>query len=335
MDRWRCKVIIGRISGKELAKLREAEGEELFDKNVRGYLKLQNQVNKEIYKTASSNESASNFFFLNNGITIVCGRVSFFNVDESPDLEIHDLQVVNGGQTTNSIFEAYRNKTLSENTYLLIRIVETLDQELLDKITEATNTQTSVKSRDLHSNDDIQRTLENILKTKGYFYEARANKYKDNPLARGKRIDMLLAAQALYAFCHKMPADAKNKKRDLTGVLYFDIFNETTNPDDLILAYKTLEYVRKMHQNFINKFTFVKYAEFHSITMLGELGVKELSDLNKQSVKKKYRDILNAIKIVVDEEIQSKGDDYSHRALFINPASIGRIKEAYVEMSKK
>jgi hypothetical protein len=324
-----ARVIAGRLSGKTLAELRKEYGSELFDRNVRGYLSKKNPVNKEIYSSATDPTDASRFFFLNNGITIVCNNVSYLPVEESPEIEITNLQIVNGGQTTNSIFEALQDNKLADSLYVLARIVATQNSDLIEKITESTNTQTNVRARDLHSNDLVQKTVERLLRNQGYYYETRKNKYKASPLARGKRIDMEAAAQAYYAFNRKKPADAKNKKRDLFGPLYDEIFNESDMQlaDGLLLSYKTLEWVRRLHPNYREKYNFVKYAELHSIALLSFGGIKTLVELDKVPAKNLYESILAAMAEIVRDDSKRLGEQYSHRILFINPETLGRIRE--------
>ena len=330
-----ARVIVGRISGKEIAELCKKEGKELFERNVRGYFgRKKNIVNKGIYKTATDPIEGSRFFFLNNGITIVCNSVSYLAVRENPEIEITNLQIVNGGQTTNSIYEAYQAGVLDESVYVLLKIVATEKKELVEKIAESTNTQTNVNARDLRSNDQIQKTIERMLFNEGYYYETRKGKFREQPSAKGKRIDMEVATQAFYAFNFKKPADAKNKKRQLFGTLYEEIFSDEDKKiaENILTSYLTLDWVRKLHPKYRDKYTFVKYAEFHSLALLSLLEIKTAADLEKEETQNLYELILKATAEIVDEEIKKLGDRYSHRMLFIDPATYGRISEAIVDI---
>jgi len=331
-----ARVVVGRISGRELAELRKREGMELFDRNVRGYLTRQNTVNKDIFATATDREAAGRFFFLNNGVTIVCSNLHYLPIEESPELEISNLQVVNGGQTTNSIFEALEAGQLAASVYVLVRIVATENTGFIEKITESTNKQTNVRSRDLRSNDITQKTIARLLLNKGFYYETRKNKYKDSPAARTKRIDMEVAAQACYAFTHKKPADAKNKKRELFGSLYEDVFqgDDMQLAENILVSFKCLEWVRKQHARYKGKYSFVKYAELHSIALLAENGANTVSTLSDKLIPT-YEKILRATDVIVKEENDKLKEEYSHRMLFIDPATFGRIKEALEDIPKK
>lgn len=329
------RVIVGRVSGRELAELCKREGKDLFDINVRGYLSKKNSVNKEIYRSATNPIEGSNFFILNNGVTIVCKSVSYLPIADSPEIEISSLQIVNGGQTTNSIFEALQANALVDSLYVLIKIIATESKDLIEKIAESTNAQTNVRTRDLRSNDQIQKAIERLLLNQGFYYESRKNKFRESPAAKGKRIDMEVAAQAYYSFICQKPADAKNKKRQLFGPLYDEIFSDEEKKlaDNILLSYKTLEWTRKQHSALKKQFSFVKYAELHSIAMLRNEGITSLADLDKKEAKTKYLTLLKATAELVGEESEKLGDSYSHRQLFIDSSTLGRIKELMVKLS--
>lgn len=324
-----ARTIVGRISGAELAKLRDENGLELFDRNVRGYLSRSNDVNKKIIQTATGDD-AYRFFFLNNGLTLVCSKYKYLPSDESPEVEISDLQIVNGGQTTNALHEAYAKGLLKDQVNVLIRIIETTDDELLEKITESTNTQTLVNARDLRSNDSIQKKIESHLLPKGYYYEARTNKYKnDKTVLKDKRVDAVKAAQAYYAYNEQKPADAKNKPRLLFGTLYNEIFNDSLDIDTLLNSYLLYKYVNKLTRHYKKEFSFASYAEFHTLAMLKKLGVTDLEDTDR--IDQLVNIVLSSTAKVVQNEISEKKESYSHRAFFIEPTTLGRIEELVKE----
>ena len=65
-----------------------------------------------------------------------------------------------------------------------MRIYETKQREISHRIAESTNSQTPIKSRDLHSNDDVQKKLEDEFFAMGYFYERKTDQYKDQEKKR-------------------------------------------------------------------------------------------------------------------------------------------------------
>ena len=89
------------------------KGYPIFDKNIREYLGNKG-VNKSIYQTLLDEEDRKNFFYYNNGITVICDRMtkivtqpSDYNMNAA--FTIDNPQIVNGCQTVNSIYEALKN----------------------------------------------------------------------------------------------------------------------------------------------------------------------------------------------------------------------------------
>lgn len=99
--------------------------EDAFNDNIRIYLRLKNRINQSIFETALSDENFI-FWYLNNGITILCDECNYTPNSRSPFVELKNLQIVNGGQTTHALFEAYqRAPEKIQNVLVLVRICET------------------------------------------------------------------------------------------------------------------------------------------------------------------------------------------------------------------
>lgn len=320
------RAILGKVQGKVIAELREKNGDLLFDKNVRGYLaRSRNEVNRGIYDSATGHQSPF-FFYLNNGVTITCSDFTYSPTSESPHVHAKNIQIVNGGQTTNSLFEASRVKDLKEDVYVLVRLIRIDDPDLLSKIIATTNSQTAVNSRDLHSNDEIQRVIEVALRTKGFYYEARKDKHKNE--SKKLRIDSKDVAQLYYAAVHRQPAVAKNHKRELYGSLYQKIFNQDLKPEELLVCHLLYQEVKELNTDSRNEYSFVQDAALHTLAVLYSMGLNSLESLSdKDRIEKNYRKIIKATKVVVDEKKEADGDSYSHRRLFIDTSTLGKIEE--------
>ena len=50
------------------------------------------------------------FMYLNNGVTILCENAEYAPNTRSPHVELINFQIINGGQTSHSIFEVYNIK---------------------------------------------------------------------------------------------------------------------------------------------------------------------------------------------------------------------------------
>ncbi|WP_408539176.1 AIPR family protein, partial [Salmonella enterica] len=115
---------------------------EIFNDNVRVYLSRTNKINRRIIETALSDRSPL-FWYLNNGITVTCDSFSYIKGKRAPLVELKNIQIVNGGQTSNALFEASLNsEERLEDVLILVRIIETKSQPVSLAIAESTNSQT-------------------------------------------------------------------------------------------------------------------------------------------------------------------------------------------------
>ncbi len=329
-DTGNARLFVGTIEGQHLASLIEEHGDDLFERNVRTYLRQNNIVNKGIFRTATSLQSPY-FVYMNNGLTLTCKKFSYTPVQNSPVLEIENVQIVNGQQTARSLYDAGKGKKLKDNVRVLVRIVETTDPRLLMQIIEATNSQSKVTSRDLHSNDEIQKLIEQNLLSKGYFYEARKNKYRGKE--GKKRVDAEVAVQSYYSIFFEQPAIAKDKKKLLFGDKYDELFNESTNPEDILYAFLLLRYVQKNNKQdkYLRKFNFLKDATLHTTALMHRYANNKKSRIemlkNTENAKKVYEKCIKATAILVKEKYKLEKEKYEHRRTFKDPETYGRILE--------
>lgn len=234
------RVCIGRMPVREVAALMRQHGDRLLERNIRRYLGLHgNRINEGIRDTLQSGQ-ASNFYFFNNGLTLVCSDFAY-NALQSSDYQVRveNLQIVNGGQTCMTIVKtadalAAQGKTLPADASVLVRLYKLpRDQEdLVLQITQATNSQNPVDLKDLRSNDALQRQLEASVGALGFHYR---RKRADGPL-KTTDITTGVAAQALLAVWREAPHQAKFLTREHFGKLYPTVFPATLNGAQLVLA---------------------------------------------------------------------------------------------------
>jgi hypothetical protein len=220
--------------------------EDAFEDNVRVYLKQRSKINKTIKETALSDD-AYRFFYYNNGITITCSHFEYPKKVRNPIIELENLQIVNDSQTIHALFDAFREKDDNfEHIDILCRIYETNKEELSINIAEYTNSQNPVNTRDIRSNDFVQKKLEKELQALGYLYERKKGQHIGKPKA--KRIDAEKAGQALFAFYTKMPAEAKNNKKLIFAEKYDDVFTDQITADSVLTVIRLFNEIesRKM-----------------------------------------------------------------------------------------
>ena len=207
---------------------------DLFEENVRVYLGEQNDINRQIYDTAVSNE-AGMFWYLNNGITIVCERFGFQPGYKNAPLELMNPQVVNGGQTSHALFQASRTSFDSlQRVRLLVRIIETQDKSLYAKVAEATNSQTSIRSRDLRSNDPVLVRLEASLAPHGWYLDRKRNQH--STVDEAFRIDALKLGQIWMAYVRGEPDKAKTASDRIFGEYFPLVFDPAEIDAERVVA---------------------------------------------------------------------------------------------------
>ncbi len=156
-----------RMSAYELCRLLDNEKKAnetintLFSSNIRGFLGRDNFTNSRILSTLRDDKLKDYFAFLNNGITIICSKMRLPDDMQSGIylIETENPLIINGLQTTNVIYQEYLNGTDLGGVYVTVRLYETDEPDLIDLITDATNTQSSIDFRDKISNKPFLKRL--------------------------------------------------------------------------------------------------------------------------------------------------------------------------------
>lgn len=231
------RVLIGRMSVSELARLTNEYDNQLFERNIRRYLGLAgNRVNEAMADTLDDSNQRSNFYFYNNGVTITCSQFRH-NALQKDNWTVHvnDLQIVNGGQTARTVQEICK-KTGPEigGAEVLIRIYELQDNdtEIVEAITFATNSQNPVGLRDLKANDSRQKALNESIAGLGYKYRA---KREDRPVSSDE-FTSAVVAEAVLAVWRRRPHQARFSTRGHFGALYDTIFEKNLNGAQAVIA---------------------------------------------------------------------------------------------------
>lgn len=152
------------LNGKILAELYENHGERLLEQNVRTFLQFRGNTNKGMRKTIQKEPEL--FFAFNNGLTATAESLYFSESNPNEIVAIKDLQIVNGGQTTASIFNTYKKdgSDLSK-VYVQVKLTVVKPEEIEDlvpRISEFANTQNKVNAADFFSNSPFHREMEKL-----------------------------------------------------------------------------------------------------------------------------------------------------------------------------
>lgn len=174
----------GQVSGLQLAELWNQYGNSLFSKNIRKLL-AETEINTEMKSTLE--KEPQNFWYYNNGITIVCDKVKKsikFGAERTFGIfECYGVSVVNGAQTVGTIGNYYKEKGVAnclENVFVSVKLVSAnkdqeeqngeSDTKLIYDVTKANNRQNKIENRDFISLDIEQKRIAQELKPKGITY---------------------------------------------------------------------------------------------------------------------------------------------------------------------
>jgi hypothetical protein len=198
----------------------------LFDSNVRDFLG-RNRVNSDILATLK-NPAAPNFWWLNNGVTILASGANVVG----KQLQMQDIQIVNGLQTTESIFlhflEAGREPVpVPASRFVLIKVIVTAAERVRDQVIRATNNQSAVDASALHATDKIQHDIEQVLNEHGWFYERRTNYFKNAGKPAASIVTPAFLAAAVASLVFKNPVKSGLKRRFASDpVVYVATFSD-------------------------------------------------------------------------------------------------------------
>jgi hypothetical protein len=297
---------------------------EVFNDNIRIY-QPKNKINRRIRETALSDQNHE-FWYLNNGITIVCEKCDYIP-SRSPKASLVNFQIVNGGQTTHSLFQAnLEDSDKLENVLLLVRICETGDNRISEKIGETTNSQTPVNTRDLHANDYVQKKLEEEFRSLGYFYERKKNQHQAQ--LKEVRLDNELLGQIYLAFYLDKPSEAKNTKTLVFGDAYDDIFDESAaTAKNMLLPYKVYLPINEMKKEIQKRKrkklpiseedAFVSRATFHILNAVRYIANSRSMDLDDSTdVERAINVAIKYIGEVTKKERRKRNGLYTHDKFF-------------------
>lgn len=183
------------IPGDILGALYAEFGSRLLELNVRSFLQARGRVNQGIRRTII--EAPGRFLAYNNGISATASQIELVPLPEGGlgIRALSDLQVVNGGQTTASLYHASRKDHAdlsSVRVQAKISVVSPADVgSLVPLISRYANSQNRVSEADFSANDPFHVRLEALSRTvwappadgtqrqTRWFYERARGQYQD------------------------------------------------------------------------------------------------------------------------------------------------------------
>lgn len=238
-----AKDFIEHVLTDKNGKLRQ----QIFEENVRDFIGLGGDVNREMTETITDPIKQKRFGILNNGITMI-----------SPDVRLgaleifaRDFQIVNGCQTSNILFE--HRDVISDDVTIMLKIIETSDPAVVDDIVRSTNRQTKVDEDQFLATLDAVKALERYFEARGkdddlgLYFERRKNQFLSKENVKAIRVfDIKELARCVAAMFLDKPDIASRYPNKLTGELRGQVFNKTFLEEVFYTAAYT-SYKLKLH----------------------------------------------------------------------------------------
>ena len=180
-----------------LARIYGEHGQRLLEKNVRCFLGKGKGVNKGMQKTLK--EEPHRFLAYNNGLCCTAAEIRM----SGGKLEwLKDFQIVNGGQTTASIYHALKKEKVDIGQVVVqVKLTVLTDpakiMEIVPRISKYANSQNKVNGADLAANGPFHHALEQLSRTvwahpasgleRGthWYYERARGSYADDKAQQG------------------------------------------------------------------------------------------------------------------------------------------------------
>lgn len=234
------------IPGIALADIYEEYGARLLEQNVRSFLQFTGKINKGIRKTILDEQHM--FMAFNNGIAATAEEVTISilpNNQGKAIAQVKDFQIVNGGQTTASIYHTWKkDKVDISNVFVPVKLTIVKDREnfseIVGRIAEYANTQNKVSASDLSSNKENHVLLEKLSRTiwapplagethqTRWFFERSRGQYKN------ERIRFGLTTTKRKQFDKQNPRNQMFTKESLAK--FINAYEEVYNGKKLVIG---------------------------------------------------------------------------------------------------
>jgi hypothetical protein len=221
--------------------------EHLFDSNVREY-EGDVEVNKNILSTFEADDDKADFWWLNNGITIVADLIS----GHTKELVLKEPRIVNGLQTSTQIGQYFKDHPQITKTkrHVAIKLIQSDETDMQDRIIKAANSQTRIPAQYLWATEELQRDIEQIFRASGLHYARRKNSWKKSGTSIDKVVGMTELAQSVAAVHLQQPDHARARpSRYFKQESYKTAFSPKYPPD----LYVVCALVKKRTEAFLKK----------------------------------------------------------------------------------
>lgn len=251
-----------------LVDIYEEYGSRLLEQNVRSFLQFTGKINKGIRNTILKEQHM--FMAFNNGIAATAEEITITDLPDNQGkaiAQVKDFQIVNGGQTTASIYHTWKkDKVDVSKIFVPVKLTIVKDREnfseIVGRIAEYANTQNKVSISDLSSNKENYVLIEKLSRTiwappisgesiqTRWFFERSRGQYKNER----NRFGVTPSRRNLF--------DKQNPRSQMftkeTLAKYINAYQEVYNGKKLVIGpHIVVRGSQKNHQHFLdNNFKF-------------------------------------------------------------------------------
>jgi hypothetical protein len=221
--------VLTAFPGEALRFIYEKYGARLLEANVRSFLSTAGKVNRGIRDTLR--EAPERFMAYNNGIVLTADEARIGRTKDGAQgvLWLKGMQIVNGGQTTASIYFTKKKEPIVDlgrvrvpAKIVVLKKGDAADEEtLVADISRYANSQNAVKLSDLSANKPFHVELEKLSRSvycldgvSRWFYERAAGSYKTMLAREGA------TPAKLKKLRESIPSERKITKTDLAKFIH-------------------------------------------------------------------------------------------------------------------
>ena len=231
------------------------------------------------------------FILFNNGVTIICKKLSYVR----NKFTLTDYQIVNGCQTSHVLFNNKDN--ISNGLQIPIKLIETDNDETVNRIIKATNRQTEVSDEQLIALNEFHRKLEafynTFLSANRLFYERRSKQYNyRSDVEKVRIVSISTQIKAVASMFYDKPHLASRYYGRLLKSID-GIFNDT---HQLLPYYVSAFTLYRLEYLFRNRSLSAQYRKFrYFILMLikYDIAKEKIPKMNENKMVKLCEDILD------------------------------------------
>lgn len=321
------KALNFRIQAIELCELMTKEInnngslDTLYSENIRGFLGFKPKANQKMQGTLNDSVQKYYFPFLNNGLTLLCEKLSIPANTQLGNyvVQVKNPLIVNGLQTSRVIYDFYKKDSEKlKDVFVNIRIYESSEKDLVDLITDATNTQTPINFKDKISNEDFNSITKELFRNNDINYLVkRGETFNQSNIWLKKSVPNETVLKFWYATFNGKPEIAKNSISTVLEDIYDASkitnhpLNKLFNGDKNSVVYKQLlqsfyiyDYIQKKKKEFMNSSKYEHYIHLPYADELIAYGIYNEINSNdiSQNFENEYKKVNENIHKIIENE---------------------------------